>query len=198
MRPESERDRHCQGTPATIPTMRSRQTRVAARAIVGIVALSLLAVGCGGGDDGDTSSTSATTDGGSSQSRAERIRSFGSEADESEAQQAEQAVSAYLVARAEGNYQEACAQLADDFRRTLNRLGKRAGAGGCTGILKASTERLSQTEQQSLADPSFEAVRVERDRGYVIYEADDIRRAIPVSLESESWLVASDLGQSLP
>ena len=119
----------------------------------------------------------------------------------SQAESAEAVLHGYLDARAAGEWNRACSYQARVVRRLLNRIDDR-GTGtkgrGCAGFLAASTEELSDSELAELADADVSSVRVEGERGYVLYEdGAGAERALAIKLEAGKWRVLGISGPSL-
>ncbi len=169
--------------------------------LAALVALALLATGCGGGGAGETSSSSdsagSTTTSGSA-STAARIKEFGTEASGSEAKQPEAAAIGYLDARAAEEWSRACSFLATPIRRLLGHLtakSQRVAGKGCAAFVETSTKKLSPSERAALAKSTPESVRLEGDRGYVLYrDGNGTERAVSVKREGGRWKVVDVAG----
>jgi hypothetical protein len=187
-----------------MPTTALRRTLASPRlaaVLAGLFALAAVAAGCGGGDD------STTTAGTPGQSAADRVREFGLEATSSQAKQAEAALDGYMNARVAGEWNKACSYLAKPIRKLFDRIGKKSKASGqgsqvtgkgCAGFVEESTRKLTPSERADLAKIDVTSVRVEDDRGYIIYkETGGDEASMSLSQEGGEWKLMGIAGTPL-
>jgi hypothetical protein len=158
---------------------------LALAAAVGAVAL---LAACGGNDGSDSAATAAG------------IETFGEAANPEDRDAAGTAAEQFLRARANGNSAKACSLMAASTRENL------AGFAGqpqehkpCTALLEALR---SQIEAKALTREkriSVAGVRVEGERGFVIYrDSGGERSALAVVREGSTWRVGGIAGYPLP
>ncbi|HEU4907023.1 MAG TPA: hypothetical protein VFT19_13040 [Solirubrobacterales bacterium] len=167
----------------------------AALLVLALVSLALSA--CGGGSS-STESSGSTSNGdgvaaGSPVAKLHRaIRQFGSEASGAKAPQAEAALTGYFGALAAADWGKACSYLTKPVRTLRARAAARQMKGeSCTAGLRVAAKRLSRSERDALAEADISSVRIEGDRGFVIYRDRDAERAMPLRAEGGSWKLAA-------
>lgn len=154
--------------------------------IVVVFALALLApIATGCGQDGDASNSPV----------AEQIENVGSDATGSRAgERISESFETYFEARLEGEWKKACAYLTDSSRRLLSRIASRSDqidGKTCAPALASFTKRLSPSKRAALTEAEVQAVRLDGNRGYVIYGGgDDQRFATQIMLAEGRWAFA--------
>lgn len=167
-----------------------------------LAGLALLLAGCGGGGKSSSGSTGGGNGNGSlAGSAAAQIKEFGSGAGRSETEQAEAALLGYLTARAAGEWSQACSYLAKSVRSLLGHIAvksKRVKGKGCRGFIETSTEKLSPSERTDLTKVDVSSLRVEGERGYLLYkDAAGAEQATSMRSEGGRWKITSLLALPL-
>lgn len=141
--------------------------------------------------------------GGSGQFRVEggdnSIQDFGEEGDEGELEEAARVLHDFYVARAEKDWSAACARLSKSLVRQLETLAAQAKSGdkSCPTTLAALTPPLSPAVQRETTVVDAGSLRVEGDRGFLIYRgAGKTVYAINMAHEG-GWKVAALSGVPL-
>jgi hypothetical protein len=167
-------------------------------ALAGLFALAALATGCGGGDSSTTAAAPAA-----GQSAEDRVREFGLEASGAQTKQAEAVLHGYMDARVAGEWKKACSYLAKPIRDLFDRIGRKAkesGAAGkgCAGFVEESTRKLTPSQRADLARVEVTSVRVEDDRGYILYtETSGDESSMSLRREGGEWKLLGIGGTSL-
>ena len=159
----------------------------------------------GGGGAGRPASVSPlrVSGGGSGQFRVEggdnSIQDFGEESDEGELEEAARVLHDFYVARAEEDWKAACAQLSKTVIQQLEQLGARSKSGdkSCPATLAVLTPPLSPAVQRETTAVDAGSLRVEGDRGFLIYRgAEKTVYAINMAREG-GWKVGALAGVPL-
>jgi hypothetical protein len=137
--------------------------------------------------------------GGSSQYRVKggdnSIQNFGEESDEAELEEAAATLHDYLVARAEGDWPTACANLAKSVREQLRTLASRSenlGEKGCAAILAALTPPLPPSVRRESTTVDAGSLRTEGERAFLIYRgAKGTVYTVTMVPEGGRWKVSS-------
>jgi hypothetical protein len=119
------------------------------------------------------------------------IQDFGEESDESELEEAARVLHDFYVARAEEEWKTACARLSAAVMQQLAVLGARSKSGNqsCPATLAALTPSLSPAEQRETTVVDAGSLRVEGDRGFLVYRgAEQTVYAINMAREG-GWKV---------
>ena len=165
----------------------------AALLILALLPVAFVACGGGGGDSTSSQASAHPTQG------RKDIRDFGSEASGSRAEQAETVTRSYFAAVAAGKWSRACAFLTKSIRHAAGRLAatsEQADGASCAAYVASTYKQLPSAERTAEIDVS--SVRLDGDRGYVIYSNPDRGEyAMPVENEAGRWLGASPVGTSL-
>jgi hypothetical protein len=179
---------------------------IALAAAVVAIAIAGLA-GCGGGDDDSPDTTAAgagseqtATGAEGSGAGAESITTFGEEASAEDRDAAGTAVQEFLRARADGVWAQACSLMSASTQETL------AGFGGeptksvpCAKLLERVASQLPAKLLASGEETEVTAVRIEGDRGFVIYrDASGTESAFAVVREGSVWKAGAINGTPLP
>jgi hypothetical protein len=172
-----------------------------------VLAIVVLA-GCGGDDDESPESTAAgagTEQPGSEQSDAGAgsVETFGEEADPGDRDAAATTVERFLRAQADGDSATACSLMSASTKENLEVFVEGAASESLnTPCTKLDEVLRSQIPAKTLAQSEriqVTAVRVEGDRGFVLYrDARGTESAFSVVREGSAWKVAAIAGQSLP
>lgn len=185
-----------------------------ALATLALSALALSACGSSSGSTSDgttgSSSTSSSTSGRHRASTAlaearrrtaRKIRYYGHEATASQAQQAEVVLHDYLDARAASRWGKACSYLAKGVHRLYGQIAsssKQIQGQGCAGFVDSATNKLSPAQRTALAKSEVDSVRLEGERGYVLYsEAGGAEYATVVKREAGEWKIVGSVGAPL-
>jgi hypothetical protein len=177
-----------------VPFPRIGLVRSGSKALATAVAL-LLAIGlaaCGGNGNDETSSTPATSEptqrpsstasdgqqsGGGGEGKPARggeasIEDFGAEASGGDRDSIEGAFSAYLNAIAAKDYGTACSYLSASVQGSLMQFApKELRSKGCVAILPKLLAPTAAAIAREQADGQITRVRVEGDRGFVVFKA---------------------------
>lgn len=127
------------------------------------------------------------------------IQDFGEESDEGELEEAARVLHDFYVARAEEEWKAACASLSRGVIEQLEQLGARTKSGdkGCPTALAALTPPLSAVVQRETTAVDAGSLRVEGDRGFLIYRgAEKTVYAINMAREG-GWKVGALAGVPL-
>lgn len=156
----------------------------------------------GGGSGGDVeTSPLRVSGGGSGQFRVKggdnSIQDFGDEASESELEEAAKALHDFYVARAREEWSRACANLSKTVAEQLEQLAERAKQGkqtGCPAALAAITPGLPPKVARETTVIDAGSLRVEGDRGFLIYRGEEgTAYAINMARE-DGWKVGALAG----
>jgi len=142
--------------------------------------------------------------GGSSQFRVKggdnSIQDFGDETSESELEEAAKALHDFYVARAREEWRRACANLSKTVAEQLKLLAERAKRGGqtdCPAALAAITPSLPAEVERETTAVDAGSLRVEGDRGFLIYR-DGEGTVYAINMADEgSWKVGALAGVPL-
>lgn len=160
----------------------------------------------GGGQSQQPASVSPlrVSGGGSGQFRVKggdnSIQDFGEESEEGELEEAAGALHDFYIARAEGDWKTACAQLSSTVMQQLKLLGARSRSGvkGCPATLATLTPPLPPAVQRESTIVDAGSLRVEGGRGFLIYRGgEDAVYAINMTREEGSWKVGALAGVPL-
>lgn len=127
------------------------------------------------------------------------IQEFGEESAESELEEAATALHAYLASRAEEDWKAACARLSKTVIAQLRLLGEHSKSGqrACPAVLAAITPPLPIPVQRESTVVDAGSLRVEGDRGFLIYRgAEETVYAINMARE-DGWKVGALAGVPL-
>jgi hypothetical protein len=183
----------------------ARETNVVLSCVVlaaSVAAIALLA-GCGGDDGSD----SPATESGSAQTGTEQtggppvdVEDFGEEAGPDERDAAASAVEEFLRAQADGDSATACSVMSASTKKNLELfLEGAASKSSCTELVEALRAQIPVKTLAKGDRIQVTGVRVEGERGFVLYEdADGTASAFPVVREGSTWKVAGIAGQGLP
>jgi hypothetical protein len=156
--------------------------------------------GSGGGGQPASVSPLRVSGGGSGQFRVKggdnSIQDFGEESDEGELEEAARVLHDFYVARAEEDWNAACARLSKSVIQQLEVLGARAKSGdkSCPATMAALTPPLSPAVQRETTAVDAGSLRVEGDRGFLIYRgAEKTVYAINMAREG-GWKVSALAG----
>jgi hypothetical protein len=90
----------------------------------------------------------------------------------------------------------ACALMAAPTKRNLAVFASQLGSQGCTGEARAVRSAMTSKILAGLVGVHVTGVRLDGDRGYVLYRsADGTARAFPVLREGSAWKVGAIVGQ---
>jgi len=124
------------------------------------------------------------------------VQDFGEEADPAELEAAATALHNFLDARAAEAWDAACSYLSAEVRNGLEELASKASKSedpSCEALLAALTNPVAISQlREEAAKADVGSVRVEGDRGFVIYRAlAGTIMAFPVAKEDGGWKAAS-------
>jgi hypothetical protein len=130
------------------------------------------------------------------------IQETGREGSSSETQAAAAVLHAYLDARVEHRWSDACFYLSAGFAATVEAFAegyvKDKRARGCPETLEALAVGSSQRALEATAQADVGALRIEGDHGFVLYHgAGGEPYAMPMVLEGGAWKVGSLEGAPL-
>jgi hypothetical protein len=155
-----------------------------------LAAIALLA-GCGGSSS-DSSGTA-----GSSQAGPANATSFGQEASAGDRAAATKAVRDFLGAWVGQDPAKACSLMAASTKRNLATFSSQLNSPDCVGEAKTVRTAMSAKLLSRLRGVHVTGVRVEGDRGFVIYRADGASWALPVVREGSAWKVGAIAGYQI-
>jgi hypothetical protein len=143
--------------------------------------------------------------GGSEQFRAKggdnSIQEFGEESGESELQEAAEAVHGFFVARAEGEWAEACEHLSKAMTEQLEQLAASSTAlkdKRCASFLESFTARLSASEWRETTTVDAGSLREDGEQSFLIYYGPKKEVfAMPLQLEDGEFKVGALSGNPL-
>jgi hypothetical protein len=121
------------------------------------------------------------------------IQDFGSEASAADRTAAARVLTTYLGAISSGDAKTACSLLASTMTQRLQQLGQGAQgqASGCPALIGRLTASMPAREKQQLGDVRVLSVRVDGDRGFVIFDGVGGKvDNMPMSKEAGAWKVA--------
>jgi hypothetical protein len=122
------------------------------------------------------------------------VLDFGDEGSDAELEAAAEAVHGFFAARAEGDWQAACAQLSRSVLDKIEQLATSATEleeKSCPAFLQAFTRLTAQEREESTAIDAG-SLRQQGARGFLVYYgARQVVYAMPLSNEEGSWKVAS-------
>jgi hypothetical protein len=150
------------------------------------VLLATLAVACGGsGSSSGIEQLRSRTD--------SPLLEFGEEASDGELGQATETANAFLVARAKGDWEAACAQLSRDLVDKLERLASHSTGlndTSCASFLKTFTRLTPAQKRETNANEG--ALRRAGERGYLLYPGPgEAVEAMQLAAEGGGWRVAA-------
>jgi hypothetical protein len=123
---------------------------------------------------------------------------FGEAADGGQQAEAERALTTYLDARAAGNWQAACGQLAADLHMRLARFGAVTGqgeGGGCAAAMETFTAKAARSIRREQAEVEVGELRVKGKQGHLSYtDAESVPLSMPLLREGGEWKVNALLG----
>ncbi|MGE5280850.1 MAG: hypothetical protein ACM3N0_00750 [Chloroflexota bacterium] len=164
----------------------------------------------GGGGDEKAAKTAApvaplkVSGGGSAQYRVKggdnSVQEFGAESSGSELEEAATALHDFLVARARGEWQQACANLSKTVVEQLEQLAARAQQSGtdCPATLAGLTPNLPPKVARESTIVDAGSLRVEGTRGFLIYRGlEGTVYATNMAREGGSWKVGALSGVPL-
>lgn len=120
------------------------------------------------------------------------IPTYGSEAGGSEREAAAADLSAYLEARAKGDWSGACAHMAVTMRKQLQLLGGggKGKAKSCGAVYKLLAGRGSASMRANPLSGGIVSLRVKEDRGFALfYGSHHQRYVMPMAREGGAWKV---------
>jgi hypothetical protein len=159
--------------------------------------LLLLVAGCGGGA---SSSSTETSRQGAQESPAESrsssgeasIEDFGQKAQGAERQAILAVFDGYLGALAHKNYAGACAQMAAALHESLGQFSGKRSKANCAALLPGLLSPQAPANARSQAAGEVTGVRVEGERGFVVFKAPAARLYYMSMVEEDGkWKVAS-------
>jgi hypothetical protein len=130
------------------------------------------------------------------------IQSYGIESNGDERVQAAGVLEAYLQAELSGNWSKGCSLLAAETREDLERLWEKAsgtkGGQACEKAMAGFLQGVPRNEIRALADLHVLSMRVEGDRGFVIYDdGKGTASESPMQLEQGHWRVRTLIAKEL-
>lgn len=130
------------------------------------------------------------------------IQDLGEEASGAQREEAASTLHAYLDARAEGRWADACSYLAADAVAVIERFAASYGDGkkpqSCPYVLEMLTSAEGPALEQA-AEADVGALRQEGDRGFLLYHgAGGLDYAIPVVEEEGDWKLSAPEPSPLP
>ncbi|HEX5762855.1 MAG TPA: hypothetical protein VFY04_07025 [Solirubrobacterales bacterium] len=129
------------------------------------------------------------------------VQEFGAEVEGSEFDRASAALHDFLDARAEREWAAACEYLGSGIAKSLEELASQATKGedaSCaTGLEQMTNPAAAKELRQEAAQVDVGSVRVEDDRGFVLYRVDKTVYAIPIEIEGGDFKVTGLAGLPL-
>jgi hypothetical protein len=140
---------------------------------------------------------SSNSDSGSDQFRGQTksaLLDFGTEGDDAALEEGAQVVESFLAARAEGDWERACAQVSHSMLDKIEHLAATATSladESCPSFLEAFV-RISAKERKEGGNIDAGSMRRRGRQAYLIYYGGDkVVYAMPLSREGDAWKVAS-------
>jgi hypothetical protein len=128
------------------------------------------------------------------------IQTYGTESESTERIQAARVAEAYLSARAQGRWAEACTYLAASIRERLKALAVhlKKGPQDCAAMMAALGEGVPRSTLAQAAQIHVLSFRVEGEHGFLVYR-DGAGKPfnIPMAPEGGRWMVAGLIGSEL-
>lgn len=157
--------------------------RLIAALVAAMLAAGILSA-CGGEDSSGTDQFRDATE--------SSLLDFGKEGSESESEQASLVVSGFLAARAAGDWQSACQQLANALVEKLENLAAKSTGledKTCASLLDSFAEiSAAELDEESAEGGSL---RYAGNKGFLIYFcADDVVCAMSLEKDGDEWKVA--------
>ncbi len=120
------------------------------------------------------------------------IVEHGEEADESDLREAAEVVHGFYVARAAGEWSEACSFMSAGLRERLEQLASKSEVKGCAPFLEAFTTQQSARLWREVTTVDAVSLRQDGEEGFFIYRGarDDVY-AMPLLVEDDEWKVTS-------
>jgi hypothetical protein len=124
------------------------------------------------------------------------VQDFGSEANSADKLAVARVLTAYLGAITGGDAETACSLLSSQTAAGIERLAAGGSAGsaakGCPAVLKQISSRLASSGQfGDLSHPRVLSVRVDGERGFIIFKGPKEVYNMPLVSESGVWKVAA-------
>ena len=120
------------------------------------------------------------------------IQEFGSEGSGTERAAAAAVLHRYLDARAEHDWEAACAQLAPGLSETLaQQLWSKDGKHDCAAILARLTAAVPASALRRAAVADVGALRVEGEQAFLLFHGDNGAYFMPMVQEDGAWRVAA-------
>jgi hypothetical protein len=130
------------------------------------------------------------------------VQEFGSEASDAEFEEAAAVLHAFLDARAAGDWEGACEQLATSTAEAFDEFAEKLPqfkGSGCADVLESLSGRVPESELKRTAVADVGALRVEGDQAFLLYHGvAGVDYAITMVQEDGRWKVASMAGVPLP
>ncbi len=124
------------------------------------------------------------------------IQDYGKESPDPDLEAATATLSAFLDARAEGDWAEVCKQVAAATLKPLEQLAKRAPnvkSGDCSAILEALLGASPPSSRaNTMGEEGIASLRAEGDRSFALYHGTDgVDYVVPMVREGGVWKVGS-------
>jgi hypothetical protein len=120
------------------------------------------------------------------------IQEYGEESDESELQEVAEIVHGFYVARALGEWSEACSYLSARLREQFEQLASKSDVKGCAPFLEAFTTDLPASVWREITEVDAGSLRHDGDQAFLIYRgAKDVVYAMPLHQEDGEWKVGA-------
>ncbi len=130
------------------------------------------------------------------------IQNFGDEADASEREAAEANVTAYLEARAKGDWAKSCENLAAGAIKPLEQLAQSSPqlkGKGCAAIIGALSAQLPASSRANPLTQGIASLRIEGDQGFALFHGPHgTDYFIPLAKEGDQWKVAALAASEFP
>jgi len=127
------------------------------------------------------------------------IQEFGEESDESELQAAAEAVHAFFVARATGQWTQACSRMSVSLREKLEQLAEKSDVRGCANFLEAFTTQLPASSWRQVTKMDARSLRLNSEEAFLMYTgAGGTVYAMPLEEVGGQWKVTALTAAALP
>lgn len=130
------------------------------------------------------------------------IQNYGKEANAAELEEAAVALASFMRARAEDDWDEQCARLADAATKSIEELASRSPqlkGEGCATILPEFLAGVPASSHVNTLTDGVASLRVEGDRGFALYHgAGGVDYYVPMVKEDGKWKVGAVAPSEFP
>lgn len=117
------------------------------------------------------------------------VSTWGSEASKAELAKAARAEHAYLVARAEGDWTEACRQISETLEQRLTARSERFAQQGCAKTFASIAEPIPAESAYAATEVEADSLRSDGVWAFLLYRAAGSRYFMPMVTDAGGWKV---------